>query len=83
MNNNIQRQSEEIFDQPLAAAQEELTDATTTASMDVTLLELVKAVTEVSESEQEVIATVAHMLDSGSVKLRGCLRNESLELRAL
>ena len=83
MNKNIQRQSEELFDQPLAAAGEELMDARTTASMDVTLLELVKAVTEVSESEQEVIATVAHMLDSGSIKLRGCLRNESLQLRAL
>ena len=83
MNNNIQRQSEELFDQPPAAAREELVDASTTASMDVTLLELVKAVTEVSESEQEVIATVAHMLDSGSIKLRGCLRNEPLELQAL
>ena len=83
MNNNIQRQSEELFDQSPAAAGEELVDASTTASMDVTLLELVKAVTEVSESEQEVIATVAHMLDSGSITLRGCLRNESLELRAL
>ncbi len=83
MNNNIQRKSEELFDQSLSASHEEPVEANTEDSMNVTLLELVKAVTEVSESEQEVIATVAHMLDSGSIKLRGCLRNESLDLQAV
>jgi len=41
----------------------------------VTLLELIDAVSEVSESEQEVVATVAHMLNSGRVRLSGNFRD--------
>lgn len=37
----------------------------------INLLELVEAVAEFSESEQEVVATVMHMLRSGRVLLRG------------
>lgn len=40
----------------------------------VTLLELVEAVSEVSESEQEVLATVTYMLNSGRVRLSGSFR---------
>jgi len=40
-----------------------------------TLLALVEAVSEASNSEREVVATVAHMLQSGRVKLTGCFRN--------
>lgn len=36
-----------------------------------TLGELVEAVAEFSDSEQEVVATVMHMLRSGRVRLRG------------
>ncbi|HIF93848.1 MAG: hypothetical protein ABGX04_05100 [Myxococcales bacterium] len=39
------------------------------------LLELVEAVSSVSDTEAEVVATVAHMLESGSVAL---LTGESL-----
>ena len=39
--------------------------------LHVSLLELVEAVSEVANGETEVIATVAHMLRSGSVVLRG------------
>ena len=46
--------------------------------MQVTLLELVKAVSEVSDNETEVIGTVAFMLASGSVELRGSFCNETL-----
>jgi hypothetical protein len=46
--------------------------------MQVTLLELVKAVSEVSDNETEVIGTVSFMLASGSVELRGSFRNETL-----
>ncbi|HIF93328.1 MAG: hypothetical protein ABGX04_11240 [Myxococcales bacterium] len=35
----------------------------------VTLLELVEAVSEFSESEQEVLATVVYMVNSGRVQL--------------
>jgi hypothetical protein len=45
----------------------------------ITLLELVRAVSEVTSDEREIAATVIHMLRSGRVKLRGCLRDEKLE----
>lgn len=38
---------------------------------ELTLLELVQAVDEVSDSEAEVIATVRYMLESGRLKLAG------------
>ena len=38
---------------------------------EVTLLELIEAVSEYSQSEREVIATVMHMLRSGHVQLSG------------
>ena len=41
----------------------------------VTLLELIEAVSEVSESEQEVLATVTFMLNSGRVRLSGSFRD--------
>ena len=40
----------------------------------VTLLELVEAVGDVTDDETEVVATVVHMLRSGTVKLRGSFR---------
>jgi len=47
-------------------------------SPDVTLLDLVRAVSEESETEAEVVATVLHMLASGRARLRGSLRDASL-----
>ena len=41
---------------------------------EVTLWELVWAVTEVADDEREVVATVAHMLTSGSVRVIGWSR---------
>ena len=38
---------------------------------EVSLFELVEAVAEYSATEQEVLATVMHMLRSGRVQLRG------------
>ncbi len=38
---------------------------------EVTLLELIEAVAEYSQSEREVVATVMHMLRSGAVQLSG------------
>ena len=49
----------------------------------VTFLELVKTVSEVSNSECEVVATVAHMLSSGSVELIGDLRQNILQKNSL
>jgi hypothetical protein len=45
----------------------------------LTLLELVQAVTEVSHSENEVVATVVYMLRSGRVQLAGNFRDEPLD----
>ena len=44
-------------------------------SQPVTLLELVEAVSDFSESEQEVLATVIYMLNSGCVRLYGSFRD--------
>ena len=44
----------------------------------LTLLELVEAVSEVTEDEDEVIATVAWMLQSGRVRLVGSFRDAPL-----
>jgi hypothetical protein len=44
----------------------------------MTLLELIEAVSEVSESEHEVIATVSYMLNSGRVRLSGSFRDTPL-----
>jgi len=42
------------------------------------LWELVWAVTEVADDEREVVATVAHMLTSGSVRVVGNPRDRSI-----
>ena len=41
---------------------------------DVTLLELVGAIGEVTDDDREVVATVVEMLRSGTVRLRGNFR---------
>jgi len=45
----------------------------------VTLLELIEAVSEVSETEQEILATVTYMLNSGRVRLSGNFRDTPVE----
>lgn len=49
-----------------------------TDAVETTLLDLVRAVDEVAESELEVVVTVLHMLRSGSVKLGGNFRGSLL-----
>ena len=49
-------------------------DSGATQPRDVTLLELVGAISEVTENDQEVVATVVQMLRSGTVRLRGNFR---------
>lgn len=36
---------------------------------ELTLLDVIQAVTEVSQNNQEIIATVAHLISSGQVRL--------------
>ena len=46
--------------------------------MRVTLLELVEAVSDISETEAEIIATVTYMLGSGSGELTGAFRDQPI-----
>ena len=41
---------------------------------DLTLLELVRTVGEITDDEREIVATVLHLLRSGRVRLRGNFR---------
>lgn len=45
----------------------------------VTLLELIEAVSEVSDTEQEMLATVTYMLHSGRIRLAGNFRDTPVE----
>jgi len=49
-------------------------------AQQLTLLELVRAVGEVTDDEDEIVATVLHMLQSGSVRLCGNFRNREADL---
>lgn len=44
-----------------------------------TLLELVRAISEVTDDEREVVATVLHMLASGRARLCGNFRGAGIE----
>jgi hypothetical protein len=44
-----------------------------------TLLELVRAISEVTDDESEVVATVLHMLACGHARLCGNFRSSSVE----
>lgn len=46
---------------------------------ETTLLELVRAIGDVTDDEREVVATVMHMLDSGRVRLCGNFRGASID----
>ncbi len=45
--------------------------------MSVTLLEVVRAVGDVTDNDHEVVATVLHLLVSGKIRLRGNFRGSS------
>lgn len=47
-------------------------------SLELTLLELVGAVSDECATEAEVVATVLHLLGSGRARLRGSFRRTSL-----
>jgi chromosomal replication initiation ATPase DnaA len=38
-------------------------------SCDLTLLDVIQAVNEVAKTDQEILATMAHLISSGQVKL--------------
>ena len=45
------------------------------AAVNMTLLELVRTIGEITDDETEIVATVIHMLRSGTVKLTGSFRD--------
>jgi len=47
---------------------------------DVTMLELVTAVTEHTRTEGEAIATIVHMVNSGAVRLCGIFSGARIDL---
>jgi len=48
---------------------------------DVTMLELVNAVTEHTRTEGEAITTIVHMVNSGGVRLCGTFSGSRIDLR--
>jgi hypothetical protein len=51
----------------------------TREARSTTLLALVRAVSEVTQDDREVVATILHMLRSGEVRLCGNFRNAPIE----
>jgi hypothetical protein len=47
--------------------------------IQTTLLELVRAVSETTEDDREVVSTIVHMLRSGRVELCGTFRDEPID----
>lgn len=47
--------------------------------IETTLLELVRAVSETTDDDREVVGTVLHMIRSGHVSLCGIFRDEPVE----
>ena len=45
------------------------------ASVDTTLLELMRTLGEITSDESEIVATALHMLRSGSIQLTGSSQN--------
>ncbi len=45
---------------------------------NLTLLELVEAIADVTDDEQEIVATAMHMLSSGRVRLTGNFHDEPI-----
>jgi len=49
--------------------------------LDCTLLEVIDAIADVADNDDEVLATLAYMLDSGRIQLSGLLNPETTEAR--
>jgi hypothetical protein len=49
-------------------------------TLETTLLDLVTAVNEVADSEDEAVATIVHLVSSGKVRLGGTFRGARLEI---
>ena len=61
------------------SAPTERTQTATLPAVETTLLELVRAVSEITEDDREVVVTVMEMLRSGRVRLCGSFRGSNLD----
>jgi hypothetical protein len=50
---------------------------------DITMLDLVNAVADHSRNDEEVVATVVYLVNSGAVRLCGSFAGASFDLRGL
>jgi len=50
-----------------------------TVTIETTLLELVRVVSESTDDDAEVVSTIIHMLRAGRVQLCGSFRDEPIE----
>ena len=48
--------------------------------VNVTLLELVNAITSYARSDDEIVATIVHLVNSGQVRLCGTFRGARIRL---
>lgn len=55
------------------------TETMSLPAVETTLLELVRAVSEITSDDREVVATVMEMLHSGRVRLCGSFRGSNLD----
>jgi hypothetical protein len=53
-----------------------------TSSGDLTLVDLIRAVNEVAVNDRETVATVAHLINSGQVRLCGDAPGATIDLMA-
>jgi hypothetical protein len=62
---------------------EHVTDMPSEVAMDtqgqLTLLDLIEAVAEVADSEDEIVSVVAHLVNSGRVRLVGSFRGARID----
>lgn len=57
-----------------ATTQSVVDDGLQSEPLSTTLLELVRAISEITSNDREVVATVQHMLETGRVRLTGNFR---------
>lgn len=62
----------------MRATRETPNGARANPAIQLTLLELVRTIGEITDDEAEIVATVLHMLRSGTVRLTGSFRDEPI-----
>jgi hypothetical protein len=69
----------EALGRSVMSARNTSSEITSLPAVETTLLELVRAVSEITSDDREVVATVMEMLRSGRVRLCGSFRGSNLD----